>query len=63
MSNYPTRYKAMLKDLKINNKEVAEITGNTHDSVRSVVRPNTNGFPRWAKLAVWVWEHYRDKDE
>ena len=56
MSNYPARYKAMLKGLKITSKDVAEITGNTHDSVRSVVRPNTNGFPRWAKLAVWVYE-------
>lgn len=57
MSNYPARYAAMLKDLKINNKDVADITGNTHGSTRAVVRPNTNGFPRWAKLAVWVHEN------
>ncbi len=63
MSNYPARYKAMLKDLKINNKDVSDITGNSHDSVRSVVRPNTNGFPRWAKLAVWVWEQNKNKED
>ena len=56
MSNYPARYKAMLKGMKITNKNVAEITGNTHDSIRSVTRPNTKHFPRWAKLAVWVYE-------
>lgn len=56
MRNYPERYKAMLKGLGINNKKVAEITGRTYGTVRSAVMPNTKNFPKWAKLAIWVYE-------
>tara|TARA_R100001244_G_scaffold123910_2_gene93630 strand:+ start:204 stop:395 length:192 start_codon:yes stop_codon:yes gene_type:complete len=50
-----------MKALGVNNTHVANITGNTHDSIRSVVRPNTKDFPRWAKLAVWVFENLINK--
>ena len=63
MSNYPSRYRAMLKDLKINSRIVAQITGNTHDSVRVVTRPNTKAVPRWAILAIWVYETMKAKIE
>ena len=60
MSNYPERYSAMLKTLKINNKKVSEITGRTHGTVRGAVMPNTKAFPKWAKLAVWVYEEMKN---
>ena len=52
---YSKKYKEMKKDLNLTNRDVADITGNTPDSIQVVTGPNGQ-FPRWAKLAVWVWE-------
>ena len=51
-------FKEMLKDLGITKKDVADITGNTYDSVRSSTQPS-KPFPRNLKLAVWVWKKLR----
>jgi len=45
----------MLKALNIGNAKVAEVTGNTVDSVKSTTQPN-KPFPRNLKLAIWVFE-------
>ncbi len=49
------RFKAMKKGLGITNKDVARITGNTHDSVKTTTQPNKS-LPRNLKLAIWVYE-------
>jgi len=35
-------------------EDIAKITGNSNDSIRTVL--NRSDIPRWAKLAVWVFE-------
>lgn len=57
---YSKKYKQMKKDLNLTNKDVAEITGNTRDSVQVVTGPNGR-FPRWAKFAIWVWEKMNER--
>lgn len=49
------RYKAMKKGLGITNSDIAEITGNTPESIATTTQPSKS-FPRWAKLAVVVYE-------
>ena len=53
--NYPEKYKEMKRSLKITNKDVAKITGNTERSISELTRPSGN-FPRNLRLAIWVWE-------
>ena len=53
--NWHKRYKAMKKGLGFTNSDIAEITGNTTDSIKTVTQPNSD-FPRWAKLAVVIYE-------
>lgn len=62
MSNYPARLNALLKYFGKNKRHIAEVTGNTYDSVRSTTRPNAKVFPRNLKLAVWVFEEMRQKE-
>ena len=49
------RYKAMKTGLGLTNSDIAEITGNSSDSVKSVTQPNKE-IPRWLKLAIVVFE-------
>ena len=49
------RYKAMKKGLGLTNADIAEITGNTVDSIKSVTQPNKD-LPRWLNLAIYVFE-------
>lgn len=49
------RFKAMKLGLRLNNSDIAEITGNSADSVKSVTQPNKE-IPRWLKLAIVVYE-------
>ena len=53
--NWHNRFKAMKSGLKLNNSDIAEITGNSADSVKSVTQPNKE-IPRWLKLAIVVYE-------
>ena len=53
--NYNERFNELKKHFGITNKDVAEITGNTPDSIRTVTS-RKNGFPRMLKMAVWVYE-------
>ncbi len=59
--SYPIRYKAMKKDLKLTNKDIAEKIGNTPDSVQ-VITSTDRRFPRWAKFAIWMYEEHVKKD-
>lgn len=53
--NWHSRYKAMKSGLGLTNSDIAEITGNSADSVKSVTQPNRQ-IPRWLKLAIVVYE-------
>jgi len=53
--NWHERYKAMKSGLELTNSDIAEITGNSADSVKSVTQPNKE-IPRWLKLAIVVYE-------
>ena len=53
--NWNKRYRSMKTGMGWTNTDVAEITGNTPDSVKTVTRPG-NEFPRAYKLAIVVYE-------
>ena len=53
--NWHNRFKEMKKGLGMTNKDIAEITGNEYNSVKSVTQPNKE-IPRWLKLAIVVYE-------
>ena len=53
--NWHERYKTMKSGLGLTNSDIAEITGNGSDSVKSVTQPNKE-IPRWLKLAIVVYE-------
>jgi hypothetical protein len=54
------RFKAMKSGLGLTNSDIAEITGNSADSVKSVTQPNKE-IPRWLKLAIVVYERMQAK--
>jgi len=53
--NWHNRYKAMKSGLGLTNLDIADITGNSADSIKSVTQPNKE-IPRWLKLAIVVYE-------
>jgi len=53
--NWHKRYKAMKSGLGLTNSDIADIIGNSSDSVKSVTQPNKE-IPRWLKLAIVVYE-------
>ena len=56
--NWHERYKEMKKGLQWTNKDIADITGNNLSSVNTVTQPK-NDLPRWAKVAIVVYEKLR----
>lgn len=50
----------MKSGLGLTNSDIAEITGNGADSVKSVTQPNKE-TPRWLKLAIVVYERMQAK--
>ncbi len=58
--NWHNRYKAMKSGLELTNSDIANITGNSVDSVKSVTQPNKD-IPRWLKLAIVVFERMQAK--
>jgi len=60
--NWHKRYKAMKKGLGWTNKDIAEITGNTTESITTVTQPSKE-LPRWTRLAIVVYEKLKPKDE
>jgi len=53
--NWHSRFKAMKKGLNLTNSDIADIIGNSADSVKSVTQPNKE-LPRWLKLAIVIYE-------
>ena len=53
--NWHNRYKEMKKGLGLTNSDIANIIGNTSDSIKSTTQPNKE-LPRWLKLAIVVFE-------
>jgi len=37
------------------NSDIAEITGNTEDSIKTTTQPNKD-LPRWLKLSIVIYE-------
>lgn len=60
--NWHGRYKAMKKGLGITNSDIADITGNTPDSIKNATQPN-RPLPRWLKLAIVVFERLSLKNQ
>ena len=45
----------MKKELKLTNSDIADITGLTVDSVKTMTQPNRD-LPAWAKSMIFVWQ-------
>ena len=59
--NWHSRFKAMKSGLGFTNSDIADITGNSADSVKSVTQPNKE-IPRWLKLAIVVYERLSEQN-
>ena len=59
--SWHNRYKAMKSALGLTNSDIADITGNSADSVKSVTQPNKE-LPRWLKLAIVVYERLSEQN-
>ena len=59
--NWHNRYKAMKSGLGLINSDIADITGNSADSVKSVTQPNKE-IPRWLKLAIVIYERLSEQN-
>ncbi len=53
--NWHERFRSMKSGLGLTNSDIAKITGNSPNSVKSVTQPNKE-IPRWLKLAIVVYE-------
>ena len=54
-------FKALKKDLGLKNKDIAEITGLTVDSVKSMTAPS-KPLPSWAVFAIYVYQEMKSKE-
>ena len=59
--NWHERFKAMKSGLGLTNSDIANIIGNSSDSVKSVTQPNKE-IPRWLKLAIVVYERLSEQN-
>ena len=53
--NWHKRFKAMKKVLGYTNKDIAEITDLSYDSIKNQTQPNKD-IPKWLKLAIVIFE-------
>ena len=60
--NWHDRFKKLKAGLGYTNADIAEIIGNTADSIKSSTQPS-NEIPRWLKLAIVVYENTLSKME
>lgn len=60
--NWHERFKQMKAGLGYTNADIASITGNTADSIKSATQPN-NEIPRWLRLAIVVYESTKNKND
>jgi len=61
MSNYKERYKAMKKAMQWTNQDIADITGNSLNSIEVVTTKPDDKFPRWAKLSIVLYEQMLER--
>lgn len=54
--DWKERFETMKKHFGWTNADIAEMIGNSPDSVKNVL--SRKDIPRWAKLAVIVYEHF-----
>lgn len=59
--DWHNRFKAMKSGLELTNPDIAKITCNTADSVKSTTQPNKE-IPRWLKLAIVVYERLSEQN-
>ena len=59
--NWHNRYKAMKSGLGLTNSDIADIIGNSADSVKSVTQPNKD-ITRWLKLAIVIYERLSEQN-
>ena len=59
--NWHNRFKAMKSGLGLTNSDIADITGNSANSVKSVTQPNKE-IPRWLKLAIVIYERLSEQN-
>jgi len=50
-------FKDMKRQLKLTNASIAEITGLSTDSVKTMTQPNRE-LPAWAKSMIFVWKQF-----
>lgn len=55
MGIWHNRFKVMKSGLGLTNSDIADIIGNSADSIKSVTQPNKE-IPRWLKLAIVIYE-------
>lgn len=55
--NLHSEFKQMKKELGLNNADVAQITGLSVDSVKTMTQPSKE-LPSWAKAMIYVWKHF-----
>jgi hypothetical protein len=60
--NWHQRFKEMKDGLGYTNSDIASITGNTSDSIKSSTQPNKE-IPRWLRLAIVIYETTHSKTE
>lgn len=60
--NWHERFKEMKRQLGYTNADIAKITGNTSDSIKSSTQPNKE-IPRWLKLAIVISENNSNSTE
>ena len=56
-NNWHERYKMMKEGLGLTNQDIADITGNTCESIKTVTQKNKE-LPRWVKLSIYIYEKF-----
>jgi hypothetical protein len=57
MATEHERYIEMKKGLGLTNSDIAEITGNSAESIKTVTQKNKQ-LPRWVKLSIYIYEKF-----
>tara|TARA_B110001452_G_C15004872_1_gene351298 strand:+ start:310 stop:468 length:159 start_codon:yes stop_codon:yes gene_type:complete len=52
----------MKSGLKMTNADIAEITGNTTDSIKTGTQPNKE-LPRWVRLSIVIYERLSEQNK
>ena len=61
MSKDKDRFNAFKKDLNLSNEKIAKIIGGASgNAIEAATSERQYPFPNWPKLAVWVWEQYKN---